>query len=142
MLVSAVTPAIATNLDHNNITVGGTVTDTAELLSPTLPLDGTATVTYVVYTSVDACEADSTAFLASATAPSQGTTVATVTVASDGTVPSASNTFTTAGLFFWAAFFSGDANNAPAVSDCTTEPVQVTAAVVPSPPAVTVPVTG
>src|SRR5258707_2148448 len=26
-----------------------------------------------------------------------------------------------AGTFYWAAFYSGDANNAAAVSDCTTE---------------------
>jgi hypothetical protein len=48
---------------------------------------------------------------------------------SNGSVPnSTSVTFHNAGTYYWAAFYSGDANNKAAVSDCSTEQLVVTAA--------------
>jgi hypothetical protein len=84
------------------------------------------TVQYRYYGSLSGCQADVTAF--PGTAPSGGTLVSTVTV-TGGVVPSsAAITFPAAGTFYWAAFYSGDASNLPAASDCATEPLVVTPA--------------
>jgi hypothetical protein len=60
--------------------------------------------------------------------PSGGTNVNTVTVTNTGTIPQSNSvTFGTAGTYYWAAFYFGDANNKPAVSGCATEPLTVNA---------------
>jgi hypothetical protein len=128
-LVTAATPAISTHLNHPAITAGESVTDTATLHGPRLPLAGTAKVNYRAYGSVAACQADATAFIERGTPPAHGTSVATVTVSpATGAVPHASHAFTRPGTFYWAALFSGDANNHRAVSDCARERVRVSAA--------------
>ena len=59
---------------------------------------------------------------------SGGTLVSTVTVTSGSVPPSAAATFDVAGIFYWAAFYSGDANNLLATSECATEALVVTRA--------------
>src|SRR5215469_15375281 len=111
------TPKITTALTVNPILVDGSTTDTAMLAGASANAGGS--VDYRFYASVAACQADASAF--PGTAPSGGTDVGSVSV-TNGSVPaSASATFHNAGTFVWAAFYSGDANNNAAVSDCTTE---------------------
>src|SRR5215471_8117343 len=111
------TPKITTALTANPIPVDGSTTDTAMLAGASANAGGS--VDYRYYASVAACQADASAF--PGTAPSGGTDVGSVSV-TNGSVPaSASATFHNAGTFVWAAFYSGDANNNAAVSDCTTE---------------------
>ena len=44
----------------------------------------------------------------------------------DGVVPNSDDeTFNTAGTVYWAAFYSGDAKNNPAKSDCASEPLEI-----------------
>ena len=86
---------------------------------------------YRFYDSLPDCQTATSAF--PGTAPSGGTLVSTVTV-TGGLVPrSAAATFGVAGTFYWAAFYSGDADDQAAASDCATEPLVVT----PSPSRIT-----
>jgi hypothetical protein len=78
-----------------------------------------------VYASVGACRADAAPFAGTGTQPTRGQYVKNVPVNTDGTVPPVSHTFPEEGMFWWAAFFSGDANNNRAVSNCALEPVEV-----------------
>ena len=57
-----------------------------------------------------------------------GTLVSTVTVTGGVVPPSAAATFPAAGIFFWAAFYSGDPSNQAATSHCVTEPLVATPA--------------
>ena len=57
-----------------------------------------------------------------------GTLVSTETVTNGVVPPSAAATFPVAGTFYWAAFYSGDADDQAAASDCATEPLVVTPA--------------
>ena len=52
--------------------------------------------------------------------------MSTVTVTNGVVPPSAAATFPAAGTFYWAAFYSGDAGDQAAASDCATEPLVVT----------------
>jgi hypothetical protein len=98
-------PAISTTLSAETIVVGGTVHDSATLTGATANAGGT--VTYTVYTD-SAC---------STGAQSAGTKTVT-----NGVVPDSNAiTFNTAGDFYWQASYSGDANNDPAISLCTSE---------------------
>jgi hypothetical protein len=98
-------PTIATTLSATTIEVGGTVHDSATLSGATANAGGT--VTYTVYT-------DSACSLGAQDA-------GTVTVTS-GSVPDSNPiTFNSTGDFFWQAVYSGDANNNPATSVCTSE---------------------
>jgi hypothetical protein len=124
-----VTPAasqVTTQLSAANgeVGVGGSVSDAATLSGVTAAAGGS--LEYRFYGSLSACVAETAAF--PGTAPSGGTLVSTVTVAG-GVVPaSASVTFLAAGTFYWAAFYSGDASNGAAASECATEPLVVTLA--------------
>jgi hypothetical protein len=105
-------PTITTTLSGGPIEVGGTVHDSATLTGATANAGGT--VTYTVYTD-NAC---TNVFAAAGTK--------TVT---NGAVPDSDPvTFTAAGTFYWQAVYSGDNNNLPATSDCTSETLVVTKA--------------
>ena len=103
------------------IPVGGSVTDSATLHGVTGTAGGT--VQYRHYSSLAACQSST-----AASPPAGGTLVSTVTVAGGVVPPSTAATFPAAGTFYWAAFYSGDAGNLPAASDCATEPLVVTPA--------------
>ena len=122
LVVNKATPSITTSLAPGSpIAVGGSDKDTASLTGASNP---TGTVDYRYYSSSTACQTDATA-LVGGTAPTGGTNVGSVTL-SGGTIPnSASVTFNPAGTYYWAAFYSGDSNNAPAVSGCSTEQLAV-----------------
>src|SRR5206468_3517118 len=117
LVVNKLSPTITTLLNANPIDVGSSTFDTAALHGATSNAGGT--VDYRYYATQAACQTDASAF--PATAPTGGTNVGSVTV-TNGSVPqSAPVTFNNAGNYFWAAFYSGDVNNNPAVSDCSTE---------------------
>jgi hypothetical protein len=102
-------PTISTTLSASTAKIGDQVHDSATLAGATSDAGGT--VTYTVY-SDSAC-----------TLNPQGAGTVTVT---NGAVPDSSAiTFTSAGTFFWQALYSGDANNNPAASPCTSEPLVV-----------------
>jgi hypothetical protein len=129
LVVTPTAAALTTQLSPAGgvITVGDSAHDTAALHGVTATAGGT--VEYRLYDTLADCDADTAAF--PGTPPSRGTHVSTETV-TDGVVPpSAAHTFGTAGTFYWAAFYSGDASNHPAASDCETEPLVV----LPPPPA-------
>jgi hypothetical protein len=81
-------------------------------------------VQYRLYGSLAACQAATSA----SPAPSGGLLVSTETVTSGTVPPSAEHAFHVTGTFYWAAFYSGDASNRAAASDCVTEPLVVTPA--------------
>jgi hypothetical protein len=103
-------PSITTTLSDTTIEVGGTVHDSATLTGATANAGGT--VTYTVYTN-DTC-----------TDNPQSAGTKTVT---NGVVPDSNPiTFNQTGDFYWQAVYSGDANNDPATSVCTSEHLVVT----------------
>jgi hypothetical protein len=105
-----VQPSIATTLSAGTIEVGGTAHDSATLSGATADAGGT--VTYTVYTD-SAC---------SLGAQSAGTKTVT-----NGVVPDSDPiTFNQTGNYYWQAVYSGDANNKPATSLCTSELLVVT----------------
>ena len=105
-----VQPTITTTLSAETIEVGGTVHDSATLSGATADAGGT--VTYTVYTD-SAC---------STGAQDAGTKTVT-----NGVVPDSDPvTFNSTGTFYWQASYSGDANNKPALSVCTSELLVVT----------------
>jgi uncharacterized repeat protein (TIGR01451 family) len=111
-------PTITTSLASSSISVGDTTHDTATLHNATANAGGS--VDYRYYSSPSACTADTTG--------TSGIDVGSVTV-NNGIVPQSPDaTFNSAGTFYWAAFYSGDANNNPAKSDCSTEALAVNAA--------------
>ena len=98
-------PSITTSLSATTIEVGGTVHDSATLSGASANAGGT--VTYTVYTD-SAC-----------TTGGQGAGTVTVT---NGVVPDSNAiTFNIVGDYYWQAVYSGDANNDPATSVCTSE---------------------
>jgi hypothetical protein len=120
VVVSEATPPISTSLSANPIPLGGTVHDSATLTGATD--DASGTVDYRYYSTLTGCQTDTAAF---PTPPTGGTEVGQVMV-TDGDVPnSPAVTFSHAGTFYWAAFYSGDEGNEPAVSDCLTEALVV-----------------
>jgi hypothetical protein len=106
------------------ISVGGSASDSATLHGVTGAAGGS--VVYRFYGSLSACDADAAGF--PGTAPSGGTLVSTVTVTGGVVPPSAAQTFRVADTFYWAAFYSGDASDRAAASNCVTEPLVVTQA--------------
>ncbi len=114
--------SITTSLSPAVITVGGSTQDTATLHNVTSNAGGT--VDYRYYATQAACTAD--------TAGSAGTDVGSVTVNNGGVPNSASVTFSTAGTYYFAAFYSGDTNNAKAASNCSTELLTVNKATTPT----------
>ena len=90
-----------------SVTTNTAVTDSAAL-SGTKASTATGTVTYHVYSDA-ACT----------TAVSSGTAE---TITTPGTLPtSGAVTLAAAGLYYWQASYSGDANNSPSVSACGAE---------------------
>ena len=124
LVVQRTSPSLSTGLRPDPVAVGQPVRDTAVLHGATSDAGGT--VEFRHYDSLQACQADAAGFPGSA--PSRGTHVSTETVAGGAAGPSGEARFPRPGLHWWAAFYSGDTRNAPAASDCATEPVAVTTA--------------
>lgn len=103
-------PTITTLLSDDSVSIGDSVHDSATLSGATSDAGGT--VTYTVY-SDNAC---TTSVASGGTKP-----------VTNGSVPDSNAvTFNSAGDFYWQASYSGDANNDPATSDCTSEHLVVT----------------
>ncbi len=114
LVVNKAGPSITTALSSGSINIGQSVNDTATLSGATANAGGT--VTYTVYTNSNCSTAATTQI-------SGQPPVVTVT---GGVVPnSASVTFNQAGTYYWQAFYSGDSNNAGAISGCSTETLVV-----------------
>jgi hypothetical protein len=110
-----VSPTITTQLSGSGGNQGDTFHDSATLTDATTDAGGT--VNYRYYSSVSACTDDTTG--------TAGTDVSIETV-TGGVVPNSDDeTFNTAGTFYWAAFYRGDARNNPAKSDCASEPLEI-----------------
>jgi hypothetical protein len=102
-------PSISTQLSATALDIGGSDYDTATLSGSGASAGGT--VTYDVYSDANCSGLIST--------------LAAVTV-TNGAVPNSPNwTPNSAGTDYFVASYSGDANNAPAVSGCSAEPVTV-----------------
>jgi len=109
LVVNPNAPTIATVLSDTSVAIGTAVHDSATLSGATANAGGT--VTYTVY-SDSSC---------TTSVASGGTKTVT-----NGVVPdSDSVSFNSAGTFYWQAAYSGDANNDPATSACTSEIVTV-----------------
>jgi uncharacterized repeat protein (TIGR01451 family) len=122
LVVGSASPSIATTLSASTITAGGSVHDSASLSGATSNAGGT--VTYTVYTNAS-CNAG---------AQSAGT----VNV-SGGSVPDSNAVpFTSPGTYYWQASYSGDTNNSPATSTCTSEVLTVNSPPAPQNPAITI----
>lgn len=103
-------PTIATVLSASTGIIGGSVYDTATLSGATPTAGGT--VKYSVYTN-NTCTAGKI-------------DAGTVTV-TGGVVPDSNPvTFNTAGTYYWQALYSGNSNNTPATSACTSETLVIT----------------
>ena len=102
-------PSLSTQLSATTVAIGDSAYDTATLSGAGTGAGGT--VSYSVY--------------AGANCSSLLTTLGPVTV-TNGAVPNSPPwTATSAGTDYFVASYSGDANNAPAVSSCSAEPVTV-----------------
>jgi hypothetical protein len=108
-------PTIATTLSASGGINGDTFHDSATLTGATSDAGGT--VNYRYYASPADCTSDTTG--------TAGHDVSTETVTNGNVPPSDDETFTTAGTFYWAAFYSGDVKNNPAKSDCASEPLEI-----------------
>jgi hypothetical protein len=109
-VVSRAPTSISTTLSASLIQVGSTVHDSATLSGATTNAGGS--VTYSVFDN-SACTGTPVA--------SGGTKQVT-----NGVVPDSNDvTFNSSGTFYWQASYSGDVNNAPATSACTSEPMRV-----------------
>ncbi len=101
-----VNPRIATTLSATTVGIGTAVHDSAALTGATATAGGT--VTYTVYKNDSSCTQN-------------GQSAGTVSV-TNGVVPdSDAITFNSAGDFYWQAVYSGDPDNNPATSVCTSE---------------------
>jgi hypothetical protein len=121
LVVNQALPSISTALNASPIAINTSTFDTATLHSASGNAGGT--VDYRFYATQAACQADASGF--PGTAPSGGTDVGSVSVMAGSVPNSAAHMFSSAGSYYWAAFYSGDANNKPAVSGCGTEPLVV-----------------
>jgi hypothetical protein len=118
LTISKNSPGITTLLSDSSITVGDSITDSADLTGNSADAGGT--VKYRVYGSLADCNLD--------TDGSGGTWAGTVTVTNGAVPDSDSVQFNSAGTFYWRAFYSGDANNDPASSGCQEEVLVVSPA--------------
>lgn len=99
-----------TTTPSGTVPVGGTVSDTADLSGS---YRATGTVTFSLYAPGDiSCQ--------------NALTQLTATVNGDGTYNSGAIPVTMPGVYNWVAGYSGDANNNPAVGNCSDETVKVT----------------
>ena len=104
LTVNKASPTITTSLASSQITVGGSVTDSATLSGG---FQAGGTVTYN--------------FFSGSTCGGIATPVGTAVTVSAGVVPnSASQAFNNAGSFSWNAAYSGDSNNNGVTSGCET----------------------
>ncbi|WP_157367740.1 hypothetical protein [Alloactinosynnema sp. L-07] len=102
-------PTITTTLSATSAPIGTTVHDSAALSGASATAGGTAT--YTVYTD---------------TGCSQNPQDAGTVNVTNGVVPDSNGiTFNSAGTFYWQVTYSGDANNNPAISVCTSEIVVI-----------------
>jgi hypothetical protein len=106
-----------------SVAVGTSVHDTSTLSGSTPTAGGS--VFYRYYTSVADCQSDASAFDGTFGSLTHGTDAGTAAVTNGGAGDSNAVQFNNAGNFYWAAFYSGDANNLPSSSDCTSEPLTV-----------------
>ncbi len=98
-------PSIGTTLSSSTANIGDSVHDSSTLTGATSDAGGT--VTYTMYT-------DNACLL--------GATDAGTETVTNGVVPDSNAlTFSAAGTYYWQAVYSGDANNNPATSPCTSE---------------------
>jgi len=115
-VITEASPTIATTLSKESGKVGDKVYDTAILTGATSTAGGT--VKYTVYT-------DSGCTLV---AQDAGTVAVT-----NGLVPASHTiTFSSVGTWYWQALYSGDANNAGAISSCRSEILVIDATPSPS----------
>jgi hypothetical protein len=111
LTVGTVAPTITTQLASNPIGVGQSEKDNAILSGATSTAGGT--ITFYTYGTDSTCTA--------------GISEGTSSVSGNGPYgPSSSVTYGSAGIYYWNAVYSGDANNNPAKSAC--EPVTVSKA--------------
>jgi hypothetical protein len=109
VFISRRAPSIVTSLSANQIEAGGSASDSATLSGATGNAGGT--VAYTVYSDAACTQSPRDAGTFSVT---------------NGSVPSSNSlTFGSGGTFHWQAAYSGDANNAPATSDCASEVLSV-----------------
>jgi hypothetical protein len=120
LFVTSITTALSPS---GSVSVGTSVHDTATLTGATATAGGS--VFYRYYTSVTDCQGDVAAFDGTVGSLTLGTDAGTGTVTNGVAGDSSTVVFNTAGTFYWAAFYSGDANNFPSSSDCTLEPLVV-----------------
>jgi len=101
-------PTLTTTLSQTTITTGSSVSDSATLANLNSP---TGSITFWVSNT--------------ANCPTEGATQvgSAVTVSGNGAYGSISQTFNTAGTYFWYAHYSGDTNNKALTSAC--EPLTV-----------------
>jgi hypothetical protein len=118
--VNKAAPTITTKLSSSSITVGGSVSDSATLSGNTSDAGGT--VAYRYYTNLTACNTDTGAWPA---APVAGTAAGGGAVTAGLAAGSDTVKFTSANTYYWAVFYSGDGNNAPAASTCSDETLTV-----------------
>jgi hypothetical protein len=103
-------PTIATTLSKSPVAIGESMHDSSSLSGASNP---TGSVTYHAYAGANTCS---------------GTDLlnSTKTLNADGTVPDSANiSFAAAGTYSFQAVYSGDANNNPATSVCSTEQLVV-----------------
>ena len=118
--VGKASPSVSTSLHAATISAGGTTYDTANVTGGDSP---TGTVWFRYYSSTSDCSADASAFNGTAGSLTHGTAAGSVTLPAS---PIQSSTVAfSAGSYYWAAFYSGDANNNDASSNCTSEPLTV-----------------
>jgi hypothetical protein len=109
VVVGKNSPSIGTTLSTASTSIGTPVHDSATLTGATSDAGGT--VTYTAF-SDSGCSQD---------ARSAGQVTVT-----NGSVPdSGPLTFSAAGTYYWQASYTGDSNNEPATSDCTSEVLTV-----------------
>ncbi len=100
------------------IAIGGSVHDSATLSGVTGNAGGT--LSYTIYTD-DTCKTQATTGALGVISAQPTAVTVTNGVVSD----SADVTFNAAGTFYWQAVYSGDANNLPSTSGCTSETLVV-----------------
>jgi hypothetical protein len=104
-------PTISSQLSATTVAIGGSAYDTATLAGATTSAGGT--VTYSVYSS--------------ASCSGLITTLGPLTVANNSVPNSPNWTATTTGTYYFVASYSGDANDDPAISGCSADPITVQA---------------
>src|SRR5450755_1723128 len=102
LCVTAATPGLTTQASAN-ITLGGTISDTATLSGGVNP---TGSITFTLFGPNDATCANPAIF------------TSTVPVSGNGAYPSGPFTPNAAGTYRWIASYSGDANNSPVANAC------------------------